>query len=118
MPVFIEKKIGETPKEIIDRYKKENKDVIKASYAGRLDPMANGLMILLINNECKQQDKYLKLNKIDTDFWGGESKVKLKILTNDKEALISLNETFRIDLNSENLDNLRSIFGENKIKLS
>ena len=25
--------------------------------------MANGLMILLINNECKQQDKYLKLNK-------------------------------------------------------
>lgn len=64
MPVFLYKKIGETPKEIIDRYKKENKDVIKASYAGRLDPMANGLMILLINNECKQQDKYLKLNKI------------------------------------------------------
>ena len=26
--------------------------------------MACGLMILLINNECKQQDKYLKLNKI------------------------------------------------------
>ena len=63
MPVFIEKKIGETPKEIIDRYKKDNKDVVKASYAGRLDPMANGLMILLINSECKQQDKYLKLSK-------------------------------------------------------
>ena len=63
MPVFLYKKIGETPKDLIDRYKKENKEVVKASYAGRLDPMANGLMILLINNECKQQDKYLKLNK-------------------------------------------------------
>ena len=63
MPAFVYKKIGETPKELIDKYKKDNKDVVKASYAGRLDPMANGLMILLINNECKQQDKYLKLNK-------------------------------------------------------
>lgn len=63
MPIFVNKKIGETPKDLIDRYKKDNKDVVKASYAGRLDPMANGLMILLINNECKQQDKYLKLNK-------------------------------------------------------
>ena len=63
MPIFIKKKIGETPKELIDKYKKENKDVVKASYAGRLDPMANGLMILLINSECKQQDKYLKLRK-------------------------------------------------------
>ena len=63
MPVFIDKKIGETPKELIDRYKKDNKDVVKASYAGRLDPMASGLMILLINSECKQQDKYLKLSK-------------------------------------------------------
>ena len=64
MPVFLNKNIGVTPKELIDKYKKENKDVVKASYAGRLDPMACGLMILLINNECKQQDKYLKLNKI------------------------------------------------------
>ena len=63
MPVSVYKKIGETPKDLVDRYKKENSDVVKASYAGRLDPMANGLMILLVNNECKQQDKYLKLNK-------------------------------------------------------
>ena len=54
----------------------------------------------------------------DFDFWGGESKVKLKILKDSTEALISLNDNFMIDLNSENLDNLRSIFGDNKIKLS
>ena len=57
-------------------------------------------------------------DKIDPDFWGGESKVKLKILKDSTEALISLNDNFMIDLNSENLDNLRSIFGDNKIKLS
>ena len=64
------------------------------------------------------QEIKLKLNKIDSDFWGGESKVKLKILKDKTEALISLNDNFMIDLNSENLDNLRSIFGDNKIKLS
>ena len=70
-----------------------------------------------VNGDSLQEIK-LKLNKIDSDFWGGESKVKLKILKDSTEALISLNDNFMIDLNSENLDNLRSIFGDNKIKLS
>ena len=70
-----------------------------------------------VNGDSLQEIK-LKLNKIDPDFWGGESKVKLKILKDSTEALISLNDNFMIDLNSENLDNLRSIFGDNKIKLS
>jgi DNA polymerase-3 subunit alpha len=70
-----------------------------------------------VNGDSLQEIK-LKLNKIDSDFWGGESKVKLKILKDNTEALISLNDNFMIDLNSENLDNLRSIFGDNKIKLS
>ena len=64
------------------------------------------------------QEIKLRLNKIDSDFWGGESKVKLKILKDSTEALISLNDNFMIDLNTENLDNLRSIFGDSKIKLS
>tara|TARA_B100001057_G_scaffold13877_1_gene13207 strand:- start:2432 stop:4516 length:2085 start_codon:yes stop_codon:yes gene_type:complete len=58
------------------------------------------------------------LNKIDSDFWSGESKVKLKIIKDNTEAVVSLDEKFMIDLNSENLDNLRSIFGDNKIKLN
>ena len=70
-----------------------------------------------VNGDSLQEIK-LKLNKIDVDFWGGESKVKLKIIKDTTEALISLNDNFMIDLNSENLDNLRNIFGDNKIKLS
>ena len=81
--------------------------------------IAKDLLIICdtVSGDSLQEIK-LKLNKIDPDFWGGESKVKLKILKDSTEALISLNDNFMIDLNSENLDNLRSIFGDNKIKLS
>lgn len=59
------KNIGETPLECLERYRKErniDKD-IPMTYAGRLDPMAEGLMILLVGEECKNKDKYLGLNK-------------------------------------------------------
>lgn len=31
---------------------------IPASYAGRLDPMAEGLLLVLLGDECKRQEKY------------------------------------------------------------
>ena len=112
--------------EVDDYRSRETNSVMYRMRVKNINPVESALIdskkdLLIICDSSKGdslQEIKLKLNKIDTDFWGGESKVKLKILTNDKEALISLNETFRIDLNSENLDNLRSIFGENKIKLS
>jgi len=64
------------------------------------------------------KDIKFKLNQIDAGFWGGDSKVKLKIIKDNTEALISLNKDFKIDLSSENLDNLRGIFGDSNIKLS
>ncbi len=59
------KNIGETPLECLERVRKEgniDKD-IPMTYAGRLDPMAKGLMILLVGEECKNKDKYLGLDK-------------------------------------------------------
>lgn len=59
------KNIGETPLECLERHRKErsiDKD-IPMTYAGRLDPMAEGLMILLVGEECKNKDKYLGLDK-------------------------------------------------------
>ena len=64
MPISIYKPIGQTPNELIDIYKKENKNVKKVSFAGRLDPMAHGTMLLLINEECKMHDIYIGHNKI------------------------------------------------------
>jgi tRNA pseudouridine(55) synthase len=63
MPVSIYKPIGQTPNELVEIYKKENKHAIKVSFTGRLDPMARGSMILLVNEECKLHDKYIAHNK-------------------------------------------------------
>lgn len=59
------KKIGETPLEVLERYRREaelSRDVPLA-YAGRLDPMAEGKLLIVIGEECKQQEKYHHLDK-------------------------------------------------------
>ncbi len=35
----------------------------KISFAGRLDPLAHGVMVLLLGEENKQREKYLNLEK-------------------------------------------------------
>ena len=76
MPIKINKPLGMTPLELIEDYKNKNNIKEKMSFAGRLDPMAHGIMILLRGDECKSQDKYCGrdkiyrfelLNKIKTD---------------------------------------------------
>lgn len=61
----IEKNIGETPLEALERSRKslslpENAPI---AYAGRLDPMASGKLLLLIGDECKKQKGYHALDK-------------------------------------------------------
>ena len=61
----VNKKEGETPLECLESFrikKKIGRDV-PMTYAGRLDPMASGLMIILAGEECKNKDKYLQLDK-------------------------------------------------------
>jgi len=59
------KNIGETPLNIIEKFKRENPEYeeIKMTYAGRLDPMAEGLLIILCGDEVHNKEKYLGLNK-------------------------------------------------------
>ncbi len=63
--ILLNKKEGETPLEAIYRFKTANPDYkdLPMTYAGRLDPMAEGLLLLLVGEECKQKDKYLKFSK-------------------------------------------------------
>ncbi len=65
----INKKEGETPLECLEsfRVKKKISSDVPMTYAGRLDPMASGLMIILAGEECKNKDKYLGLDK-EYDF--------------------------------------------------
>ena len=63
MPVFLYKPKGFTPLELVKKYKKDNNIKGKVCFAGRLDPMAHGKMILLVKEECKLMNSYCNLNK-------------------------------------------------------
>jgi len=61
----LDKKTGETPLECINRFKVENPEYEgeKMTYAGRLDPLASGVLLVLTGEECKKKEKYLNLDK-------------------------------------------------------
>lgn len=63
--VTINKKTGETPLQAIFSFKSKNEGYknLKMTYAGRLDPMAEGLLLCLVGDECKNKDKYLACDK-------------------------------------------------------
>ena len=63
--VVLHKKIGETPLEALAAWKKAHPEYANtsASYAGRLDPMAEGKLLILLGEECKRQEKYTALDK-------------------------------------------------------
>jgi tRNA pseudouridine55 synthase len=63
--ICLYKKIGETPLQRLNRLRVEDpryeNEIL--TYAGRLDPMAEGLLLVLVGEENKNRDKYLGLNK-------------------------------------------------------
>ena len=65
---IVYKKLGETPLEALSRLRKSLNigDEVPMTYAGRLDPLAEGILIILVGDECKQKEKYLGLEKIYT----------------------------------------------------
>ncbi|MES2213631.1 MAG: hypothetical protein V4473_02220 [Patescibacteria group bacterium] len=71
------KKLGETPLECIERFRNKNPELqgVSITYAGRLDPMAEGLLIVLSGDAVHEKEKYLGMSK--TYFcevlWGVET---------------------------------------------
>jgi tRNA pseudouridine(55) synthase len=63
--IVLEKKIGETPLSCAEAFRAKRPDLlgIPLSYAGRLDPMASGKLLVLIGEECKHQSNYRDLDK-------------------------------------------------------
>ncbi|HWH06955.1 MAG TPA: hypothetical protein VNU47_00270 [Candidatus Paceibacterota bacterium] len=63
--VVLEKPIGKTPLALIREWKAANGsgDELPVSFAGRLDPMASGKLLLLVGDECKKQSSYTGLDK-------------------------------------------------------
>ncbi|MES2408941.1 MAG: hypothetical protein V4509_01400 [Patescibacteria group bacterium] len=62
---ILNKEIGETPLECMEKFRvsKGLDPLLPMTYAGRLDPMAEGVLIVLTGEECKNKNKYLELDK-------------------------------------------------------
>lgn len=61
----IEKAVGETPLVAVERLR-ESRAIprnVPMAYAGRLDPMASGKLLVLIGDECKKQKEYHSFDK-------------------------------------------------------
>ena len=63
--VKIYKKRGETPLEALELFRVEHPVLNNTpmTYAGRLDPLAEGELVILIGEECKNKEKYTDLDK-------------------------------------------------------
>jgi len=95
---------GETPLACIQRmqlafpYYKD----LPMTYAGRLDPMAEGLLILLAGEDCKKKDEYLALDKtytVDVVFGvSTDTHDVLGIVSKTKEVLGNINSAVEKNL--------------------
>ncbi len=66
MAIFFNKKLGETPLGCLDRFRLEHPEYadLPGTYAGRLDPAAEGEMLFLFGDLVHIKDEYLKHDKI------------------------------------------------------
>lgn len=63
--VSVWKEIGETPLQALTRLRSTAPELsaVPLTYAGRLDPMAEGRLLVLVGDECKRQTAYRNLDK-------------------------------------------------------
>ena len=63
--LLLNKRTGQTPLECVEEFRKNNPEYkdVRMGYAGRLDPMANGLLLVLVGKENKKREQYLGLDK-------------------------------------------------------
>lgn len=63
--ITLDKAVGETPLSCAEKYRLEHPELVGVSmaYAGRLDPMASGKLLILLGDECKNQTNYHNLDK-------------------------------------------------------
>lgn len=64
--VYLDKQVGQTPLACAEAWRSNQPaeyQGIPLAYAGRLDPMASGKLLLLIGDTCKDQERYHGLDK-------------------------------------------------------
>jgi len=111
--VVLDKKVGETPLEALTAWKAANPDYadMPASYAGRLDPMASGALLVLLGDECKRRDAYTGLDK----EYEVEVVLDASTDTGDALGLTTLNATQSRLENRAILGALRCLSGTHRV---
>jgi len=63
--ILLNKKEGETPLEVLEGFRRKHTAYknAKMTYAGRLDPLASGLLLVLAGDVTKEKEKYTGLPK-------------------------------------------------------
>mgnify|MGYP006315992505 FL=1 len=108
--VAVYKKWGKTPLETLDmlRQKYPVLEGVPLSYAGRLDPLAEGLMLVLVGETNKDREKYLGLDKA----YEVEILFGIKTDTGDLFGLPSIDSTGdQSNFSSKNSKELKSFVG-------
>lgn len=115
--LLLNKKEGQTPLECLESFRAKNKKYqnSKITYAGRLDPMARGLLFLLVDEEIKNKEKYLALEK-EYEF-----EILFGFATDTYDILGKIVSCARQDLTQKELqkeikNNLKSFVGKFKQK--
>ena len=109
----IYKPLGLTPLQLITRLRTKRKEYqdVKIGFAGRLDPLAHGVMLLMIGDETKNRNKYLDLDK-EYEF-----EVLLGVSTDTYDALgVFSNSTIQQFNNLSSSRQARTISLEAQIK--
>ncbi|MCD5381150.1 MAG: hypothetical protein LR008_01080 [Candidatus Pacebacteria bacterium] len=99
--LLLDKKVGETPLSCAEDWRAEHPELngVSMAYAGRLDPMASGKLLILLGDECKKQTDYHGLDKaykfsvllgIESDSLDVLGRLKT-CPTSDKDAAKELN---------------------------
>lgn len=98
--IITNKNIGETPLECLERVRIEKgiASDVPMTYAGRLDPLAEGQMIILVGEECKNKEKYLDYDK---EY---EIEILFGFSTDSYDILGLVNENKRSNLPEINLN--------------
>jgi tRNA pseudouridine(55) synthase len=63
--LVLEKRIGETPLQCVERFRGAHPEYagVKMTYAGRLDPVAEGVLVVLAGDRVHNKEQFLKLPK-------------------------------------------------------
>jgi len=62
--IYFHKDRGETMGQMMNRFREQYPDHTRATYAGRLDPLASGQVVILTENDVHHKDTYTNRDKI------------------------------------------------------